>query len=376
MKKSDELRLKTRKLIAKNLIVLVALVVVAIVGAFSWFSQTTTASAGSLTAKTKISDALEYYIMPPKNSNGGQVDQYNDINTRLSANATYNQQNPNAEQRNTKWHIGELTFDSSDPEFAFMEDLFLCETTSDGKTFKLPGMVQYGEVACVDPDAEFNDALANENYLSFDLYFRCRTANRTVVMTNDSIITPTNTSTLDGTTYDTTNAANEEDIKPAAVGAARLSVLNASNQRQILWIPAPNVWFDGINNRLYTGLSSSQFSGKGHIITDGQTTTSEGTNNHYYYDESNGGTIINSGDLNAEGAVVASDYCDYKFRDRNYIEDDGVSVVTLNQHDSVNGYYYGHVRVNLWLEGEDAEARLKMVGGKFNMTLCFDVDES
>ena len=54
MKKSDELRIKTRKMITKNLIILVVLAVVAIVGAFSWFSKTTTADARYMTAKTKV----------------------------------------------------------------------------------------------------------------------------------------------------------------------------------------------------------------------------------------------------------------------------------------------------------------------------------
>ena len=32
-------------------------------------------------------------------------------------------------------------------------------------------------------------------------------------------------------------------------------------------------------------------------------------------------------------------------------------------------YYINHVRCNIWIEGEDAEARLAMVGGKFTANL-------
>ena len=385
MKKSDVLRLRTRKLIAKNLIILVALAVVAFVGAFSWFSHTTTASAGSLTAKTKVSDALEYYIMPAKDDNGSQVDQYSDILTRLSQNETYNQGHPNEPQKNTKWHLGEKTLDTSDAEFKFLEDLFLSETTSDGITFKIPKLMQFGEIAYVDTTVNFEDAVPNENYMSFDLYFRCKTQNCTVQLTNESSITPVNGENLSRTTpeyYDVTDDANEESIKPAAIGAVRLSILNASNERQVLWIPAPNVWYSGSDERLYTGLSGNGYNGKGHATSDGNaiTTTNEGTNNHAYYTAAKQSAVINSGDSNAEGEVVASDYNDYKFRDHNNIGDDGVSLVTLNQMVDVNndeisddGYYYGHVRVNLWMEGEDAEARLKMVGGKFVMNLSFDI---
>lgn len=380
MKKSEELRVKTRKLITKNLIILVVLAVVAIVGAFSWFSKTTTADANYMTAKTKVSEALEYFIVPAKNNlNGTQVDQYSDINTWIT---NYNTNHPNEPK---SWHIGELTMDTDDAEFKFLEDLFLCETTSDGKTFSIPKLMQFGEIAYVDTSIDFETAEANENYMSFDMYFRCKTPNRSVQLTNESSITPVNGENLSRTTpeyYDVTNDANEEAIKPAAIGAVRLSILNASNQRQVLWIPAPNVWYNGITERLYTGLSGNGYNGKGHATSDGNaiTTTSEGTNNHAYYTAAKQSDVINSGDSNAEGKVVASDYNDYKFRDHNNIGDDGVSLVTLNQMVDVNndeisddGYYYGHVRVNLWMEGEDAEARLKMVGGKFVMNLSFDI---
>lgn len=368
-------------MIAKNLIILVALAVVAFVGAFSWFSKTTTADASYMTAKTKVSDALEYFIVPAKNNAAGtdQIDQYSDINTWLT---TYNKNHPNEQK---SWHIGELTMNPSDAEFRFIEDLFLCETTSDGKTFYIPKLMQFGDIAYVDTGIDFEAAEANENYMSFDMYFRCKTPSRSVQLTNDSTITPvngTNLSRTDPAYYDTKDSNNEEAIKPAAIGAVRLAILNASNQRQVLWIPAPNVWYDGVNERLYTGLSGTEYNGKGHASSNGNaiTMTTEGTNNHAYFTDAKQPAVINSGDSNAEGKVVASDYNDYKFRDHDNIGDDGVSLVTLDQkvdknNDGISddGYYYGHVRVNLWMEGEDAEARLKMVGGKFVMNLSFDV---
>ena len=41
-----------------------------------------------------------------------------------------------------------------------------------------------------------------------------------------------------------------------------------------------------------------------------------------------------------------------------------------------DGYYYNYVRVNIWIEGEDAESRLDMVGGKFDLTFDVDVRDS
>ena len=48
MKKSDKLARKTRKMIAKNLIVLAALAAVAFVGVASWFTQNTRAIADGI----------------------------------------------------------------------------------------------------------------------------------------------------------------------------------------------------------------------------------------------------------------------------------------------------------------------------------------
>ena len=130
MKKSEEIRRKTWRMIAKNLIVLVALAVAAFIGVRSWFVQNTTAIADGIYAKTKANDKLEFYIMPPSDS-----DQYANINQRFADNQTWNENHPNESPKRTEWHRGELTFDYSDQEFKFMEGLFMSEVTGDGKTF-------------------------------------------------------------------------------------------------------------------------------------------------------------------------------------------------------------------------------------------------
>ena len=56
-----------------------------------------------------------------------------------------------------------------------MENLFLCEVTGDGSTFNIPKLIQYNNVAYVDETQAFDTAVANDNYMSFDLYFRCET---------------------------------------------------------------------------------------------------------------------------------------------------------------------------------------------------------
>ena len=373
MKKSDELRLKTRKMIAKNLIILVALAVVAFVGAFSWFSENTKATANGITAKTEVSDALEFYFMQPSSNN-----QYDVINTRLAANAEYNVAHPDATQKNTDWHRGNITFDYSDQEFNFMEGLFMSEVTGDGTDFKIPKLLQYDNIAYVDSTQAFEDASANNNYMSFDLYFRSLKS-CDVVLKHDSIIEPINKSSIANVQdIDGTNTANEASMKPAAIGAVRMSVLNcgANNKRELIWIPGPNVWYNGKTEHLYTGLSESgegnySFSNKGNVYYDSENDQivfrDEATTQHAYFANPTTRTVISN---DASNKVVASTAGNYALGSR---DSDDITVVTLSDYDSTNKYYYGHIRVNLWIEGEDAESRLKFINGKFKMNLHFDV---
>ena len=354
MKKSDELRIKTRKLIAKNLIILVVLAVVALVGVFSWLTKSQTAIASGIKASTEVVNGLEYFIVEPSSN-----DQYASINSWIS---TYNTNHPN----DTKgWHEGELTFDFSDPEFQFMEDLFLCETTSDGKTFNIPKLIQYGNIAYVDTTENFEAATPNDEYMSFDIYFRTESVSGSsplsVALKSASSIEPNGSIDPNG---------GEEDMKDAAIGAVRLSIVDPNDTRKLLWIPAPRMWFDGTANQgegelhtNYTGNNNTYKPG-GNVTYAGNDTislTGDATTEHWYYNSSKQRVNDNGSDIVASTGTGTNEY---------KLGSDK-TLVTLNQNGG-DGYYYNHIRVNLWIEGEDAESRLKFVGGKFNMSLIFD----
>lgn len=358
MKKSDELRRRTRKLIAKNLIILVALVVVAFVGAYSWFKADPNAHTNGLNIKATAPNGLEYFIVAP--SDKTVTNGYFDINTWISSYNNNHRPEPGFQEKG--WHQGNLTLDFSDPEFAFLSDLFLCETTGNGSTFKIPTLIQYGDIAYVDTTADFEDAVANENYMSFDIYFRSKTKNDVKLL---------HTSSLAPASEPSTN--NEDAMKNAAIGAVRMAVFNGST-RELLWIPAPCIWYEGTSadtlHLNYTGSTAGTFKPGGNVTVSGDTIslTGDATNEHWYYNASKDRVKDTGTDLKAStdgnyqlGVDSAAD----------------LSVVTLDDsnYDSVNGYYYNRIRVNMWIEGEDAESRLKFVGGKFNMVLNFDVDD-
>ena len=160
-----------------------------------------------------------------------------------------------------------------------------------------------------------------------------------------------------------------------------MSVLNceANKERELLWIPAPNVWYDGINDHLYTGLTADgignySFSGKGSAYYNGSglALTNEGTTAHAFYSANNEQRSVWTVNDSPTHNVRASTAGDYQLGSSS---NDDIAVVTLQNNDS-NGYFYGRIRINLWIEGEDAEARLRFVNGKFNLSLIFDIIES
>ncbi|WP_316631616.1 hypothetical protein [uncultured Ruminococcus sp.] len=361
-------------MIAKNLIVLVALAVVAFVGAYSWFSKTTTASAQGINASTKMNDKLEFYIMPPSDT-----DQYNAIKKRFVDNAAWNAEHSSETPRRTDWHHGELNFDFSDQEFKFMDGLFMSEVTGDGVSFNIPKLMQYDNVAYIDKTQAFEKATPNDNYMSFDLYIRSKN-NYSIALMNDSSIEPVNSNSISGQ-HDYTGDAAEANMKPGAIGAVRMSILNceANNERELLWIPAPNVWYNGLTDHLYTGLTANSsgdysFSGKGSAYYDENDATNklkltnEGTTTHAFYSANNANRTTWA---NGSNKVKASTAGNYQLGSDNT---DDIVVLTLQNQD--NDYRYGRIRVNLWIEGEDSEARLRLVNGKFNMSLRFDIKET
>jgi len=160
-------------------------------------------------------------------------------------------------------------------------------------------------------------------------------------------------------------------MKNAAIGAVRMAVYNG-NTRELLWIPAPCIWYEGTSadtlHLNYTGSPAGTFKPGGNVTVSGDSVslTGDATNEHWYYNASKARVKDTSTDLKA------STNGDYQL---GATSADDLSVVSMDNYNSADGYYYNRIRVNMWIEGEDAESRLKFVGGQFNMTLNFDVDD-
>ena len=380
MKKRVKLKRKTISLIVKNLIVLVALAAVALAAVFSWFTDHPEVDSSGVTGSVEVDESLEYFIVSPeftdsthKDHNNQPINAYQAINLQLQDNAAWNADpNNSGETRKiAQWRTGEVSLDPDlNPELGFLSELAFCDITSDGVTFKVPKLIQHEHIAYVDTTAAFSNAVPNRDYLSFDIYFRCPVS-CTVVMKNASTISPTGTP-----------ANTKEGRKYAAVGAARLSAVPDNNNQSanFIWIPAPRMWFDGRTEEgvLHTNLSdldlaAYKLDGKGgNVTSDGATIslTGEDTVDHAYYSESNNSRSREIMRQSDESTKVRPSL------DVDYQLPDDESLVTLQSIEGMNDEYkYGHIRINLWIEGEDAEARLDMTDKNtpsFHFNLVFD----
>ena len=382
MKKRVKLKRKTVSLIVKNLIVLVALAAVALAAVFSWFTDHPEVDSSGVSATVEVNQSLEYFIVSPEftaaehTDNDQSINVYQAVNKLLEENAEWNADPNNSGEtpKIAQWRTGEVSLDPDlNPELGFLSDLALSDITSDGKTFKIPKLIQHQHITYVDTDAAFSDATPNKEYLSFDIYFRCPQS-CTVVMKNNSTISPVGTP----------SSASEQGIKNAAVGAVRLSAVDARDITKFIWIPAPSVWYDGREDpgTLYTSedLRDLGTNAGGNVTSDGHTIslTSETTKDHAYYSQTSttqNDTTVYTTTRNVMDSSAANSIVRPSVEVDNsptYQLPDNESLVTLLPNGMNDGYNYGRIRINLWIEGEDAEARLALVDGQFNINLVFD----
>lgn len=333
MKKSQEISRKTRRMIAKNLIVMIVLVVATVVGVHSWFSSSTSASASGISLSAKVSEGLEIQIVAP----GAQISQ-------------------------NKWVANEVTLDAAN--YPFLSTLNLLPVTGDGKVFIQPPITQVSAVATVNNgnvtwDASKIKTKANTEYVSFDVYFRTRSAGKKVYLGDDTYYGP-----LDSTESFGNSLAGWSSN--SVIGACRMSVLDSSNNQDLLWIPAPHLYYDGIT--LDTNVTdTSNTLGLNYVDANNQKITlhSDGTYNHGYYISKNNRNTISYGDQ-VKSNVTANTNMDFMLHKN-------VDMANLTDTSVQQGYYMNHVRVNLWIEGEDPESRATQVGGEFKVVLNFEM---
>lgn len=328
MKNSTAPNRKTGRMIAKNLIVLFTVALAGFCGIQAWFTDKRSAEANGIEVECQAPDGIEIAVV----GHDAPV------------------------PANDKYTVGNITLNKTNCKF--LENLQLTEITGDGTFFRKPALIQSGGQAQVDTKAEWSEPTANEHYLSFDLYIRSK-SQYNISIGKKSTIKP---DAPQLTTQDGTGIKNKSKYgnfsRDSVVGAVRFSVVDyksAPPSKKLLWLPAPNILLEQTTD-VYT-LSDDKENGDSY--------------SHVYYNTKKEKKTVSSTDVDSAFVVNNKGFVDGKF---TYELGKNKSIAELKKSsDTDTDPYYGDygamVTCNMWIEGEDAEARLALVNGKFKVNL-------
>lgn len=328
MKNSTAPNRKTGRMIAKNLIVLFTVALAGFCGIQAWFTDKSSAEADGINVECQAPDGIKIAVV-----------KHND-----------------PAPKDTEYTVGNIKLNKTNCKF--LENLQLTEITSDGTDFYKPALIQTGGQAQVDTKADWSPAAANQHYLSFDLYIRSK-SQYNIAIGKKSTIKP---DAPQLTSQDGTGIKNKSKYgnfsRDSVVGAVRFSVVyykSAPPSKKLLWLPAPNILLKQTTDE-YT-LSDDMPSGESY--------------SHVYYDTNRVQHTVSSTDVDKAFVVNNKGFVDGKF---TYELGKNKSIAELKKSsDTDTDPYYGDygamVTCNMWIEGEDAEARLALVNGKFKVNL-------
>lgn len=321
MKNSTAPNRKTGRMIAKNLIVLFAVALAGFCGIQAWFTDNRSAEANGIEVECQAPDGIEIAVVG------------------------HDAPAP------TEYTTGNITLNKTN--YPFLEKLQLTEITGDGTFFRKPALIQSGGQAHVDTKAEWSEPTANEHYLSFDLYIRSK-SQYNISIGKKSTIKP---DAPQLTSQDGTGIKNQSKYgnfsRDSVVGAVRFSVVDyksAPPSKKLLWLPAPNILLEQTTDE-YT-LSDNKQDGESY--------------SHVYYDTNKAQHTVSSTDADNAFVVNNKGFDGGKF---TYELGKNQNIAQLKKSSENDQFYSAMVTCNMWIEGKDAEARLALVNGKFNVNL-------
>lgn len=322
MKNSTAPNRKTGRMIAKNLIVLFTVALAGFCGIQAWFTDKSSAEADGINVECQAPDGIEIAVV-----------KHND-----------------PAPKDTEYTVGNIKLDKTN--YPFLENLQLTEITGDGTYFKKPALFQTGGKAEVDKNPEWSDADPNLHYLSFDLYIRSK-SQYTISIGKKSTIKPVAPQL---TTSDGTGIINQSKYgnfsRDSVVGAVRFSVVDykpATPAKKLLWLPAPNILLEQTGDN-YTLLDNVE---------------SGDSYSHVYYDTQKVKQTVSDSKKDSAFVVNHRGFDSGKF---TYELGENKEIASLTKSPDAE-YYSAMVTCNMWIEGEDAEARLALVNGKFKVNL-------
>lgn len=327
MKNSTAPNRKTGRMIAKNLIVLFTVALAGFCGIQAWFTDKRSAEANGIEVECQAPDGIEIAVVGHKDK----------------------------APADDKYTVGNIKLNKANCQF--LEKLQLTEITGDGTYFNKPALYQTGGKAQVDTTTAWSPADANQHYLSFDLYIRSK-SQYNIAIGEKSTIKP---DAPQLTTSDGTGIKNKSKYgnfsRDSVVGAVRFSVVDYKHDppsKKLLWLPAPNILLEQKNDE--------------YILSDNK--TSGESYSHVYYDTQKEKHTVRNAEQDAAFVVNNNGFVGEKF---TYELGTNQKIARLEKP-SVTGqennqFYSAMVTCNMWIEGEDEEARLALVNGKFKVNL-------
>lgn len=308
----------TKSLVMKNLIVMAVLIIIALTGVISWFTNKTKATADGINVTCEAPKGLKIAVV----RHGEKAPDVND---------------------ETQWSEGEITLTKD--KYPFLKEQSIIEITSDGTDFYKPKLTQENGKAKPDTSSVW-DVADKDAYLSIDVYMKTG-EDHVVNLNSGTEISPIST-TLTGE-----QSGNKSDdgnfSKDCIVGAVRLSTVNSTDSTiKNLWIPAPQIHYDSDKKEVtLNNTSGDTFNHKYWKVaknSDGKTGMPQGTAPVKYE-----GVITNTND--------------------NFKLGKNCKFAELTKKQPSDKYATGMTTVNIWVDGEDDEARFAMVGGNFKATI-------
>lgn len=334
MKNSTAPNRKTGRMIAKNLIVLFTVALAGFCGIQAWFTDKSSAEADGINIECQAPDGIEIAVV--KHEDPAPKD--------------------DAAYKNT--------IELNSKNYSFIDDIKMTEVSSDGYTFYKPPLKQENGVASPILDvADWDLANSSVHFLSFDLYVRSK-SKFDIYLDSKSKISP-NAKNLTGE-----NADNKSDFgesgdskgisRDCVTGAVRFSVANYKTyETKLLWIPAPNILLNVNSDTTKYSVSTDKREGESY--------------SHGYYEKDGSKWVkkfVSADDGSSLGQVFVANSDGFTTKgDYTYELGSKKKIMSLEKDTTQNGIYTGMVTCNMWVDGEDAEARLALVNGKFKANL-------
>lgn len=334
MKNSTAPNRKTGRMIAKNLIVLFTVALAAFYGIQAWFTDKQSSDADGISIECQAPDGIEIAVV--KHGDSAPTD--------------------DAAYKNT--------IELNSKNYSFIDDIKMTEVSSDGYTFYKPPLKQENGVASPILDvADWDLADSSVHFLSFDLYVRSK-SKFDIYLDSKSKISP-NANNLTGE-----NADNKSDFgesgdskgisRDCVTGAVRFSVANYKTyETKLLWIPAPNIFLNVNSDTTQYSVNTDRRSGKSYSHVYYEKDGSKWVKKSVFADD--GSPLGQVFVANSDGFTTKGDYT-YELGSKK-------KIMSLEKDTTQNGIYTGMVTCNMWVDGEDAEARLALVNGKFKANL-------